>query len=86
MIVAVPFTVLITTFKVVAATARREPAPTAGVVTALRTYVRAFLAAIVAIHVVVAVSWTAFFLCVFHIDSSVFVLPTLLRIFGISYL
>lgn len=55
MIVAVPITVLITTFKVVAATARREPAPPAGEVTALRTYVRAFLATIVAIHVVVTV-------------------------------
>lgn len=61
MVVAVPFTVLITAFKVVAATARREPAPAARVVTALRTCVRAFLAAVVAIHVVVTVGWTAFF-------------------------
>ena len=71
MIVAVPFTVLITTFKVVAATARREPAPASGVVTTLRACVRAFLAAIVAIHVVVTVRWTAFFLRIFHIGLSV---------------
>lgn len=67
MIVAVPITVLITTLKVVAATARREPAPPAGEVTVLRTYVRAFLATIVAIHVVVTVCLTTFFLCIFHI-------------------
>ncbi len=77
MVVAVSFDVLITAFEVVAATARREPAPASRVVTALRACVRAFLAAVVAIHVVVAVSRTAFFLRVFHIGLSVKNLPTL---------
>lgn len=76
-IVAVPFAILITAFELVAATARREPAPASGVVTTLRACVRAFLAAVVAIHVVVAVSRTAFFLRVFHIGLSVKILPTL---------
>lgn len=67
MIVAVPIAVLITACEVVAATSRREPAPTTGVVTALRACVRAFLAAVIAIHVVVTVSRTAFLLSVFHI-------------------
>lgn len=76
-VVAVPLAVLITAFEVVAATARREPAPASGVVTALGTCVRAFLAAVIAIHVVVTVSRTAILLSVFHIGLSVKNLPTL---------
>lgn len=77
MVVAVPLDILIATFKFITATLGREPAPASRVVTALRACVRAFLAAVVAIHVVVAVSRTAFFLRVFHIGLSVKNLPTL---------
>ena len=77
MVVAVPLAILIATFKFITATLGREPSPATGVVTALRACVRAFFAAVIAIHVVVTVSRTAFLLGVFHIGLSVKNLPTL---------